>query len=376
MANETHTTAGLYKRNGIWHIDKQIRGRRLRESTGTGSKAEAERFLARKMEETRQSEVYGVRPRRTWRDAATKFVQEHAEKRSIDRDIRDLNALEPYIGEMELHRIHEGTLQDFIAARKAQGITSGTVERSLAVVRRILRLCAEYWRDDQGMTWLESAPLIRSVKWNDKRQSRPISWEEQDYLFSMLPDHLEDACIYAVNTGCREQEICQLQWDWEVSARGFEGRSIFRLPDWLAKNGRSRFVFLNREAQEAVERQRGKHPERVFTFKGQPLNSLGNSSWKRIKVKAGLNDVRFHDLRHTFGQRLRSAGVNEEARAELFGHASRSVTQDYSAATVAEMFRAVDLLPETRDSDAGSAIILTLNDSRKTPAPEKKKAAS
>lgn len=376
MANETNTTAGLYKRNGIWHIDKQIRGRRLRESTGAGSRQEAEQYLARRVEEIRQQKVYGVRPRRTWTDAATRYVEEHTEKRSIDRDIRDLDALEPYIGGMELHLIHEGTLQAFIEARKEQGITSGSVNRSLAIVRRILRLCAEYWRDEQGMTWLESAPMIRNVNWSDKRQPRPISWDEQDHLFSFLPDHLRDACTYAVNTGCREQEICQLRWDWEIVPLGFGGRSVFELPGRLTKNHRSRFVFLNREAQEVIERQRGKHPERVFTFKGRPLNSLGNSSWKRLKEKAGLSDVRFHDLRHTFATRLRSAGVSEEARGELLGHVSKSVTQDYSAATVAEMFKCVDLLPETRDSDSGSAIVLSLNGSRKTPASETKKAAS
>ena len=64
-------TPGLRKRGRFWHIDKRIRGfGTLRESTGTGELEEAERYLARRLEEIRQASVYGVRPRRTFREAA------------------------------------------------------------------------------------------------------------------------------------------------------------------------------------------------------------------------------------------------------------------------------------------------------------------
>lgn len=44
----------------------------------------------------------------------------------------------------------------------------------------------------------------------------PLSWEEQDRLFRELPAYLQRMVLYKVNTGCREQEVCQLRWDWEV----------------------------------------------------------------------------------------------------------------------------------------------------------------
>ena len=65
-------TPGLIKRNGVYHIDKQIHGRRICQSCETDSLEEAERFLARLMEETRQATVYGVRPQRTFEQAAAK----------------------------------------------------------------------------------------------------------------------------------------------------------------------------------------------------------------------------------------------------------------------------------------------------------------
>ena len=75
------STPGLKKRAGIWHIDKRIGGRRICQSTGTSELAEAERFLARISEETRQAEVYGVRPARTFEQAGAKFVLENQHKK-------------------------------------------------------------------------------------------------------------------------------------------------------------------------------------------------------------------------------------------------------------------------------------------------------
>ena len=61
---------GLVLRAGTWHIDKRIRGRRICQSTGTADLIEAQTHLARVMEETRQAQVYGVRPKRTFEQAA------------------------------------------------------------------------------------------------------------------------------------------------------------------------------------------------------------------------------------------------------------------------------------------------------------------
>ena len=76
-------TAGLIKRGGVWHIDKQIRGNRLCESTGESDLKQAETYLAKRTEEMRQAAVYGIRPKRTFRSAATKYLTENQDKRRI-----------------------------------------------------------------------------------------------------------------------------------------------------------------------------------------------------------------------------------------------------------------------------------------------------
>ena len=229
---------GLYKRQGVWHVDKVVFGRRLCESTGTGDAEEAERFLARITESIRQQVVYGVRPDRTFREAATKYLNETC-KRSLARDAQDLVTLDRFIGDLRLRQVHMGTLAPYIAARRADGVKSATVNRSFAVVRRILNLAARLWRDEAGMTWLETTPMLQFVDWGDRYEPYPISWDEQTALFQRLPPHLTRMVLFKVNTGCREQEVCKLRWDWKVKVPELS-TSVFIIPRERVKNGEDR----------------------------------------------------------------------------------------------------------------------------------------
>ncbi len=114
-------TPGLYKRNGVWQIDKQIRGRRVCESTGERELAKAEEYLAKKIEEIRQAAVFGVRPKRAFRVAATKYLNENQHKRRIADEARHLKQLDPFIGDLPIESVHMGTLRPFIEARQKQG---------------------------------------------------------------------------------------------------------------------------------------------------------------------------------------------------------------------------------------------------------------
>lgn len=114
----------------------------------------------------------------------------------------------------------------------------------------------------------------------------PWSWAEQHRLIQLLPRHLADAVLYAVNTGCREQEICQLRWDWEVAIPELK-TSVFILPETVTKTSTERVVVLNAIARRVIESRRGKHGEFVFTYRGHPIGKLHNSAWKRGWKKPG-----------------------------------------------------------------------------------------
>ncbi len=67
------------------------------------------------------------------------------------------------------------------------------------------------------------------------------------------------------------------------------------------------------------------------------IETLNNTAWQKAREKVGLAKVRIHDLRPTYGQRLRDAGVSEEDRALLLGHAIEGMPQHYATATVARL---------------------------------------
>lgn len=349
---------GLVKQNGIWHIDKQVRGSRLCESTGARDLEEAEAYLARRIEQLRQARVYGVRPERTFRQAATKYLEDAAdagELRSLDRNAQALRLLDPYIGKLPLAHVHMGTLEPFIRDRRKQGIRSGTTRRDLAVVRRVLNLAARLWRDEHGLTWLETPPLIQLPKNTDARKPYPLSLEEQRLLFPLLPAHLQRMALFKVNTGCREQEVCGLRWEWEVSVPELK-TSVFIIPDEHVKNGSERLVVLNKVATSVIEEQRGNNSEYVFPYRKRRVTRMHNSAWKHGRklvankyqevfgrdCPEGLRTVRVHDLKHTFGRRLRAAGVSFEDRQDLLGHKSGRITTHYSAAELQNLIEAAN----------------------------------
>lgn len=267
-------TSGLLNCKGIWHIDKQILGQRICESTGSDSLEEAEIYLAKRIEEIRQAKIYGVRPKRTFREAAIKYLLDNQHKASIKEDARYLKYLDPLIGDTPLEFIHMGSLQNYIQLRRESGVKTRTINYALQVVRRILNLASSEWLDESGLTWLTSIPKIKLLPENDKKNPFPLNWDEQKRLFAELPEHLQKMALFAVNTGCRDQEICNLKWEWEIKVS--EG-SVFIIPKWRVKNRDERLVVLNRIAHQVIEEVRGIHPEYVFTFRGKPVKKMLNS---------------------------------------------------------------------------------------------------
>jgi integrase len=104
------------------------------------------------------------------------------------------------------------------------------------------------------------------------------------------------------------------------------------------RNGRKHkdFVFSYRNELKDLE------PDRVDTF--------NNTAWQKARKRAGLQQVRVHDLRHTFAHRLRAAGVQDEDRDALMGHVSGSMSQHYATPTIARLVEEANKVATTRDS--------------------------
>lgn len=377
MARKTIT--GLSQRNGIWHIDKKINGERLYESTGVGDRAEAEKYLIHRLEQIRQRKVYGVRQVRTFREAATRYLLEHKDQPSIKLTALCLQQLDPYLGDLPLTHIDDQALAPFIRDRQTdedlpngrvrKAVSNRTVNIAIERVIRVLSLACRKWRDEERRPWLDSIPLL--AKLEEKRASRkpyPMSWDEQSILFGELPDHLQRMALFKVNTGCREQEVCKLRWDWEISVPEL-GTSVFLIPADFGgrhensgvKNRDERLVVLNTVARSIIDGQRGISREWVFPYNGTGMHRMNDSAWKKARVRAaklwqeqhlrpahpGFASIRIHDLKHTFGRRLKAAGVTEEDRKSLLGHKNGSVTSHYSGAELGQLIEAANKVSAT-----------------------------
>jgi integrase len=256
-----------------------------------------------------------------------------------------------------------GSLQTFITRRRSDGVKTKTIDCALGVVRRVLNLAASEWIDERGMTWLERAPKIKLFPVIDARPPYPLSTDEQALLFREVPEHLARMALFKVNSGCREQEVCGLKWEYEMAVPELS-TSVFIVPASHVKNGEERLVVLNQVAASVVDSVRGMHPQFVFVRETQdgnsklakPLTKMNNTAWKSARERAadkwkeqtgqaapeGFRRVQVHDLKHTFGRRLRAAGVSFEDRQDLLGHRSGRITTHYAQAELANLIAAAD----------------------------------
>ena len=389
MAQKTIT--GLQQMpSGIWKIDKKYRGERIQESTGTRDRAEAEQYLIYLLEQRRQEKVYGIKKVRTWREAATRFLLEVKDQASIHISATYMAQLDPFIGDIPITHVDDEALAPYISSKLnpaiGRPVTNRTVNIALQRVIRVLNLCARKWRDDERRAWLDVVPMISLLdEKTNCRKPYPLSWEEQSILFAELPAHLQTMAMFKVNTGCREQEVCKLQWDWEIAVPELD-TTVFLIPAGFGgrsarsgvKNRDERLVILNTMAKSIIEKQRGQHKLYVFPF-GKPdgdgnettVHRMNDSAWKKARVRAakkwqekylrpahdGFARIRIHDLKHTFGRRLRAAGVTEEDRKALLGHKNGSITSHYSAAELDQLIEAANKVSVT-DSRAPALTIL------------------
>ena len=397
----------LEPKSGFWHIDKRVRGYgRLRESTKeTGRKAAEEYLIGRLLairKEREEIAANGGVPKRTFAEAAAQYVARHKHIDSIDETIRQLAVVAPWINDKPLAQVHDGALQPFIEKRqretvrkrvlledgtyatKTVPVSNSTINHTLEVVRRVLNFAHKKLQDDlpngEARKWLRTAPVVTLLPESQTREPYPLSWQEQEYLLRELPGHLQRMSLFKVNTGTREQEVCQLRWSWEVKVPELD-TSVFIVPRGFVKNDEDRLIVLNRVARSVVDECRDMHPEFVFVYrrnvdrlhheetKGRreqgiaatrprPVTRMNNNAWKKGRLRAArklaadsgipeerlasFSAVRVHDLKHTFGRRLRAAGIGRETRSVLLGHANGDITTHYSGAELAELIAAAE----------------------------------
>lgn len=358
---------GLRRKSGTWHIEKRCRyapGGWLRESTGASSRIEAEKILIRRLAELEEQAQRHEAAVFSFEECALRYLEEIAHKPSAETLAMHIDQLLPFVGALPIAKVHDGTLRPFIDHQRSRGLSPKSINNALGVVATVLNRASRSWRDLDGRPWLTQAPALISRLSVKGQQARayPLSWSEQDRLIQALPRHIADAALFAINTGCREQEICRLRWDWEISIPG-AGTSVFVLPGSATKTSTERVVAVNSIARSVVDSRRGIHKTFVFTYRGKPFGKINNSAWKRCWRLVGLPTEKgilkgVHNLRHTFGRRLRSAGVPLETRKALLGHANGDITTHYSAAELQELIDAAELIVDRGERETPNLMLI------------------
>jgi integrase len=213
---------------------------------------------------------------------------------------------------------HRALIDAISEAKQAEGCSNATVNRTLSLIRSILRKCTRDWE------WLDRAPAVRLLK-EPTRRVRFLTHDQADALLKELPAHLRDMATFTLATGLRAANVTGLTWD-QVD---LERKVAWIHPD-QAKARKAIAVPLNTAAIEVLGRQRGRHADRVFTYEGAPVRQVSTKAWYKALKRVGIADFKWHDLRHTWASWHVQAGTPLFALQELAGWESERMVRRYA----------------------------------------------
>jgi integrase len=323
---------GIYRRGKTWWVTYFAGGRQRFESSRSTRKRDARRLLdIRKgaVGEGRLKLIKSKPPR--FDEFAQRFLltaqrlRPNTQKR-YRSSVRNLKAC---FGRLRLSEITSATIEDFKEQRLSQGVRTATLNRDLAVLRRMMNLAL-------SRLLISESPL-RHVEFLEEREQRRrahiLTFEEEDRLLSAAMAHMRALIVVILETGMRSRrEALSLSWSdvdfvndlicvRESKTRAGErtipisGRCKLELLRWRKLLGPefSPYVFPNMHA-----------PSR-------PLTDV-RRSWAKALKDAGLQYFWIYDLRHSAASRLTQAGVPPIFLAQILGHSNVSILSTYSRA--------------------------------------------
>ena len=237
-----------------------------------------------------------------------------------ERFLTDVN---PVLGSLKVSEITFTDIQAFHLKRRE---TPYQANRGVMVLSKMLNL-AEDW----GLRPMNTNPTRRIKRYPEEEKKRYLDETEQERLGTVLANMLQNeeitryvfAAFYLLLlTGCRLGEIQKLKWDYVT-------RTHLELPD--SKTGRRR-IPLPREARallDTLDRREGNPYVIMGSHSDGYYNDL-QKPWRKIRERAGLSDVRVHDLRHTYASVAVMNGIDPFTLKEILGHKNLSTTLRYA----------------------------------------------
>jgi len=333
---------GIYRRGNNWYLDFYYNGKRYKESVGSTSKSVAKEKLIIRKREVIQGEYKPKIIQMPFDKFSEQYLEYSKGNKKPKSHLRDQTSMKHLLKCFEnrmLSEINPFLVEKYKLTRKSEGAKEGTINRELACLRHLFTLAVKW-----GKALTNPVKGIKFFK-EPKAKDRILSEEEEARLLDAVrsttkSQHLEPIIITALNTGMRKGEILNLK------KTNVDFNNAYILVEGT-KNGEFRKIPMNKKLTQTLRDVIGKSKsEFVFSENGKPYGDVKTGWWTVLK-KAGIENFRFHDLRHTFGSRLGMAGVDLGTIQELMGHKDIKMTKRYSHPTPEHKKKAVEILDGT-----------------------------
>lgn len=154
---------------------------------------------------------------------------------------------------------------------------------------------------------------------------RYLTHGEASALLNELPEHLSHMVAFSLATGLRKGNVIGLCWSQVDLLR----RVAWIHPD-QSKTRKAIVVPLNDDAMRVLLLQRGRHAVRVFTYNSEPVIVATTAAWYKALKRCGIDDFRWHDLRHTWASWHVQRGTPLHVLQELGGWQSAQMVRRYA----------------------------------------------
>lgn len=323
----------LFKRGKVWWMDYTVEGERVRKSTETESRRDALAIHDTAKQQCINEKKLGIKPDRLFVEAVNLFLADKANRRSVGCYEQQLGWWVGQFGDLPLRKVTQERIIKAIERKRAEGCSNGTANRYLAALRGALRLVQVKHR------WIDSAPKVFFYD-EPKGRVRWLAPSEIARLLAALPAHLRGMARLSLATGLRQSNVKGLRWDQVDLVR-----RVLNFDGSVMKNGRDFSLPLSDEAVAVIRENLGQHATFVFTYQGRPITQIAHATWKRALSRAGIEDFRWHDMRHTWATMLAQGGVPTDAIQALGAWESPAMVQRYAH------HNAESLRPHTRHVD-------------------------
>jgi integrase len=331
-----------------WVAYTGANGERIRRSTGTTDRKEAEALEAKWKLEAHQLKQWGTPPPRSWDEVMLEYLKATPTKRSRRVDLMRAKTLRAHFGGIEIATITAPLVRRFIQARLAAGRANGTINRELALASVAVNWC------NKELDWQLPNPFAKRKLPEPEGRLRWLTREEAERLIEAGKPYgyLADFIQLALHTGLRSGELLHLEW-----SRVDLIRNLLYLEGGRVKSGKRRTVPLNEAAHTALIRRARFRAEQcpaapwVFAHPdGRRLTDL-RGSFKTACQVAEITDFHIHDLRHTFASWLVQEGVSLAEIRDLLGHKTVTMTERYAHVAPENLRAATERLTQSAHTE-------------------------